>query len=108
MSTLEKAHLAGSSVLYGAAGATAAGVVGAAAIGSRNRSREGSRDIQQDLRAAQQWVVDFLRERRCSSGKDIAEKFGLWRIRYRDNGQIAWICRQHMYARSSEIIEVPV
>ncbi|KHM99492.1 Protein NLRC3 [Glycine soja] len=104
----EVAHLAGSSVLYGAAGATAAGVVGAAAIGSRNRSREGSRDIQQDLRAAQQWVVDFLRERSCSSGKDIAEKFGLWRVRYRDNGQIAWICRRHMYARSAEIIEVPV
>ena len=104
----EVAHLAGSSVLCGAAGATAAGVVGVAAMDRRNRSIEGSRDIQQDLRAAQQWVVDFLRERSCSSGKDIAEKFGLWRVRYRDNGQIAWICRQHMYARSAEIIEVPV
>ncbi|RDY13004.1 Protein TORNADO 1, partial [Mucuna pruriens] len=103
----EVAHLAGSSVLFGAAGATAAGVVGAAAMGRRNRSMEGSRDIQQDLRAAQQWVVDFLRERRCSSGKDIAEKFGLWRVRYRDNGQIAWICRRHIHARSAEIIEVP-
>ncbi|KAK7316824.1 hypothetical protein RJT34_00565 [Clitoria ternatea] len=104
----EVAHLAGSSVLFGAAGATAAGVVGVAAMGRRYRSMEGSRDIQQDLRAAQQWVVDFLRERRCSSGKDIAEKFGLWRVRYRDNGQIAWICRRHMYARSAEIIEVPI
>nr|KYP49864.1 Protein NLRC3 [Cajanus cajan] len=104
----EVAHLAGSSVLFGAAGATAAGVVGAAALNRRNRSMEGSRDIQQDLRAAQQWVVDFLRERRCSSGKDIAEKFGLWRVRYRDNGQIAWICRRHIHARSAEIIEVPV
>ncbi|KAL2322765.1 hypothetical protein Fmac_027144 [Flemingia macrophylla] len=104
----EVAHLAGSSVIYGAAGATAAGIVGAAAMGRRNRSVEGSRDIQQDLRAAQQWVVDFLRERRCSSGKDIAEKFGLWRVRYRDNGQIAWICRRHIHARSAEIIEVPV
>ncbi|XP_047174792.1 protein TORNADO 1 isoform X1 [Vigna umbellata] len=104
----EVAHLAGSSVLCGAAGASAAGVLGAAAMGRRNRSMEGSRDIQQDLRAAQQWVVDFLRERKCSSGKDIAEKFGLWRVRYRDNGQIAWICRRHIYARSAEIIEVPI
>ncbi|MED6201413.1 Protein TORNADO 1, partial [Stylosanthes scabra] len=100
----EMAHLAGSSAFVGAA---AVGV-GAAALGRRNRSAEGSRDIQQDLRAAQQWVVDFLRERRCSTGKDIAEKFGLWRVRYRDNGQIAWICRRHIYARSAEIVEVPV
>ncbi|KAL1332777.1 hypothetical protein HN51_061563 [Arachis hypogaea] len=101
----EMAHLAGSSAFVGAA---AAGAVGAAVLGRRNRAAEGSRDIQQDLRAAQQWVVDFLRERRCSTGKDIAEKFGLWRVRYRDNGQIAWICRRHMYARSAEIVEVPV
>ncbi|KAE9598523.1 putative P-loop containing nucleoside triphosphate hydrolase, of Roc (COR) [Lupinus albus] len=104
----EVAHLAGSSLLYGAAGAAAAGIVGGAAIGHRNRSMEGSRDIQQDLRAAQQWVVDFLRERGCSTGKDIAEKFGLWRVRYRDNGQISWVCRRHMYQRSAEIIEVPI
>nr|GEZ79144.1 protein TORNADO 1 [Tanacetum cinerariifolium] len=32
-----------------------------------------SRDVQQDVKAAQQWIVDFLREKRCSSGKDIAE-----------------------------------
>ncbi|KAK2441031.1 protein TORNADO [Trifolium repens] len=104
----EVAHLSGSSVLFGAAGATAAGLAGAAAIGRRNRSTEGSRGIQQDIKAAQQWMVDFLRERRCSTGKDIAEKFGLWRVRYRDNGQIAWICRRHMYERSAEIIEVPI
>lgn len=107
----EVAHLADSPLLYGAAGAAAAGVVGAAAVGrgeaSRNRSK-GSGDIQQDLRAAQQWVVDFLRDRRCSSGKDIAEKFGLWRVRYRDDGQIAWVCRRHIYTRANEIIEVPV
>ncbi|KAJ7960869.1 protein TORNADO 1 [Quillaja saponaria] len=110
----EVAHLADSSLLYGAAGAVAAGAVGAAAMGrigeSRNRNKglESSRDIQQDLRTAQQWVVDFLRERRCSTGKDIAEKFGLWRVRYRDDGQIAWICRRHMYIRAAEIIEVPI
>ncbi|KAF4381233.1 hypothetical protein G4B88_015499 [Cannabis sativa] len=106
------AHLSDSSLLYGAAGAVAAGAVGAAAMGradGRNRSRYGDkRDIQQDLKTAQQWVVDFLRDRRCSTGKEIAEKFGLWRVRYRDSGQIAWICRRHMHFRAQEIIEVPV
>lgn len=101
----EVAHLAGNPLLYGAAGAAAAGVVGAAAAG---QSRGRSTDIQQDMKAAQQWVVDFLREKGCSTGKDIAEKFGLWRIRYRDDGQIAWICRRHMYTRANEIIEVPM
>ncbi|KDP39232.1 hypothetical protein JCGZ_00989 [Jatropha curcas] len=100
----EVAHLTGSSLMYGAAGAVAAGAMGAVAMG-RNRS---SRDIQQDQRAAQQWVVDYLRERRCSTGKDIAEKFGLWRVRYRDDGQIAWICRRHMSMRANEIIEAPI
>lgn len=110
----EVAHLADSSLLYGATGAgagaaVAAGAVGAAAIGrSRSRAAESSRDIQQDLRTAQQWVLDFLRDRRCSTGKDIAEKFGLWRVRYRDDGQIAWICRRHINLRAHEIIEVPV
>ncbi|KAL2495993.1 Protein TORNADO 1 [Forsythia ovata] len=103
----EVAHLVDSPILYGAAGAAAAGAAGAAAFGNRNRSK-GSRDIQQDLKAAQQWVVDFLRDQRCSTGKDIAEKFGLWRVRYRDDGQIAWVCRRHIYTRANEIIEVPI
>ncbi|KAK3199902.1 hypothetical protein Dsin_023317 [Dipteronia sinensis] len=107
----EVAHLSESSVMTGAAGAVAVGAVGAVAMGgiqgSRNRnSRAG--DIQQDVRAAQQWIVDFLRERRCSTGKDIADKFGLWRVRYRDNGHIAWICRRHLTLRAHEIIEVPI
>ncbi|KAL7186658.1 hypothetical protein ACSBR2_028396 [Camellia fascicularis] len=105
----EVAHLADSSLLTGAAGAVAAGAVGAAAAGriegSRNRS---SRGIQQDQRTAQQWVIDFLRDRRCSTGREIAEKFGLWRVRYRDSGQIAWICRRHLYTRVNEVIEVPI
>lgn len=110
----EVAHLTGSSIMYGAAGAVAAGAVGAAAMGrmegirNRSRSAQSSRDIQQEIRAAQQWVMDFLRDRRCSTGKDIAEKFGLWRVRYRDDGQIAWICRRHMSIRANEIIEVPI
>ncbi|KAF7831310.1 protein TORNADO 1 [Senna tora] len=101
----EVAHLAGSSALVGAA---AAGAVGVAAMGCRNRAAESSRDTRQDLKAAQQWVLDFLRERRCSSGNDIAEKFGLWRVRYRDTGQISWICRRHIHTRSTEITEVPI
>lgn len=102
----EVASLAGSSVF---AGAAAAGAIGAAAtMARRNREASSSRDTQQDVRAAQQWVLDFLRERECSSGKDIAEKFGLWRVRYRDTGQIAWICKRHIYTRSAEIMEVPI
>jgi hypothetical protein len=105
----EVAHLADSSLLYGAAGAVATGAAGAAAMGRVQGSRHrGSRGIQQDLRTAQQWVVDFLRDRRCSTGKDIVEKFGLYRVRYRDDGQIAWICRRHMHIRANEIIEVPI
>ncbi|WMV21423.1 hypothetical protein MTR67_014808 [Solanum verrucosum] len=87
----EVAHLLKSPAAYSAAGVAAAGVVGVAAAGRVERNR-GSRDIQQDLKAAQQWVVDFLRDQRCSGGRDIAEKFGLWRVRYRDSGQIAWVC----------------
>ncbi|OWM85834.1 hypothetical protein CDL15_Pgr012084 [Punica granatum] len=100
----EVAHLADSSLMMGAAGAVAAGAVGAAAV----RSGDRSRDVRSDQRAAQQWIVDFLRERGCSSGKDIAEKFGLYRVRYRDDGQLAWICRRHMSIRAYEIMEVPI
>ncbi|GAA0172385.1 hypothetical protein LIER_26222 [Lithospermum erythrorhizon] len=132
----EVVHLAHSPLVYGAAGAAAAGVLGVAGAGAattgvlgaagagaaaagvlgvaavgrgavQDRS-VGSRDFQQDLRAAQQWVLDYLREKRCSSGKDIAEKFDLLRVRYYDNGQIAWICRRHMYTRRNEIVEVPL
>ncbi|KAK4362479.1 hypothetical protein RND71_017720 [Anisodus tanguticus] len=91
----EVAHL-----LESPAASAAAGVVGVAAAGRVDRNR-GSRDIQQDHKAAQQWVVDFLRDQRCSGGRDIAEKFGLWRVRYRDSGQIAWICRRHIYPHES-------
>ncbi|KAI3755911.1 hypothetical protein L1987_55720 [Smallanthus sonchifolius] len=103
----EVAHLAGNPLIYRAAGVAAAGAVGAVAAGGSG-IRGRSTDIQQDMKAAQQWVVDFLRERGCSNGKDIAEKFGLWRVRYRDDGQVAWVCRRHMYTRSNEIFEVPM
>lgn len=104
----EVAHLIDSPILYGAAGAAAAGAAGVAAAGSRNRNTN-SRDLQQQhLRAAQQWLVDFLRDHRCSTGRDIAEKFGLWRVRYTDDGQIAWICRRHMHTRAYEIVEAPI
>lgn len=108
----EIAHLADSSMMTGAAGgAVAAGAVGAVAMGRMGGGRDKNRggDLQQqDLRAAQQWIVDFLRDRRCSTGRDIAEKFGLWRVRYRDDGHIAWICKRHMTVRAHEIIEVPI
>ncbi|CAH1444327.1 unnamed protein product [Lactuca virosa] len=105
----EVAHLAGNPLMLGAAGAAAtAGAVGAVGAAVAGRSRGRSTDVQQDMKAAQQWVVDFLRERGCSTGKDIAEKFGLWRVRYRDDGHIAWVCRRHMYTRANEIVEVPL
>ncbi|KAJ0267042.1 Protein TORNADO 1 [Hirschfeldia incana] len=98
-------HLATPSFMAGAAGA--AGAVGVAAALGRNRARD--RDIQeQDQRAAQQWLIDYLREQNCSTGKDIAEKFGLWRVRYRDDGSIAWICKRHMITRANEVIQVPL
>ncbi|KAL1200506.1 Protein TORNADO 1 [Cardamine amara subsp. amara] len=99
------AHLANPSVMAGAAGA--AGAVGVAAALGRNRGRD--RDLQeQDQRAAQQWLIDYLREQNCSTGRDIAEKFGLWRVRYRDDGSIAWICKRHMITRANEVIQVPL
>ncbi|KAD4178845.1 hypothetical protein E3N88_27436 [Mikania micrantha] len=101
----EVAHLAGNPLMYGVAGVAAAGAVGVAAAGG---DRGRSTDMKEDMKAAQQWVVDFLRERGCSTGKDIGEKFGLYRVRYRDDGQVAWVCRSHMYARSNEIFEVPM
>lgn len=110
----EVAHLIESPIVYGAAGAAVAGAAGAAGVaaaGNKNRSMS-SRDIQQQQqqhhREAQQWLMDFLRDHGCSTGKDIAEKFGLWRVRYRDDGQIAWVCRRHMYTRASEIVETPI
>ncbi|XWS09717.1 hypothetical protein CRYUN_Cryun39dG0013200 [Craigia yunnanensis] len=106
----EVAHLADSFIMYGTAGTVAAGAALTAAIGRLNgiQNRNKTGDIQQDLRSAQQWVVDLLRDRRCSTGKDIADKFGLWRLRYRDDEHIAWICRRQMTIRANEITEVPI
>ncbi|ESQ42898.1 hypothetical protein EUTSA_v10012444mg [Eutrema salsugineum] len=99
------AHLANPSVMAGAAGA--AGAMGVAAALGRNRGRD--RGFQeQDQRAAQQWLIDYLREQNCTTGGDIAEKFGLWRVRYRDDGSIAWICKRHMITRANEVIQVPL
>ncbi|KAK9734908.1 hypothetical protein RND81_04G171100 [Saponaria officinalis] len=103
----EVTRLLDSSVLTGAAGAAAVGAVGAMAVGA-TATRKTPRDIQKDQGAAQQWLLDFLRDRRCSSGRDIAEKFGLWRVKYRDSGQVAWICRRHMSLRADDIIQVPL
>lgn len=66
-------------------------------------------DVTQ-FRAAQQWLVDFLKSQRCLNGKAIVEKFGLWRVRYTDDGQIAWICHRHKEygIRINEVIELPI
>ncbi|XP_047938746.1 protein TORNADO 1 [Salvia hispanica] len=104
----EVAHLIDSPMVYGAAGAAAAGAAGVAVAGNTSRTMSSREVQQQQLRAAQQWLIDFLREHGCSTGKDIAEKFGLWRVRYRDDGQITWICRRHMYTRACEIVEAPI
>ncbi|KAK9084666.1 hypothetical protein Sjap_025077 [Stephania japonica] len=104
----EVAHLVDSSLITGAAGAMAAGALGVAAIGNRSRSTANSRDIQQDLRPAHQWLVDFLKDRGCATGKEIAEIFGLWRVRYRDTGQVGWICRRHIHTRANEVMQLPI
>ncbi|KAK8953333.1 Protein TORNADO 1 [Platanthera guangdongensis] len=87
----EVAHLIDSSLFYGSA-PIAAGVIGASA---------------KDIGAAQQWLLDFLKGQRISTGKDIADRFALWRVRYLDNGHIAWICQGHKETRSKEIAEIP-
>ncbi|ERN18270.1 hypothetical protein AMTRI_Chr10g5340 [Amborella trichopoda] len=104
----EVAHMITGSALGGGGGtgaaALAAGAVGMAAMGARRERR----DINGDTRAVRQWVVDLLRSQGCLGGKEIGEKFGLWRVRYRDDGRIAWICRRHMEVRGYDIVEVPV
>ncbi|GLJ45421.1 hypothetical protein SUGI_0956290 [Cryptomeria japonica] len=85
----------------------------------QTRSRginDRSRDINyrpldlNQFRTAQQWLVDFLKTQKCISGKAIAEKFGLWRVRYTDDGQIAWVCNRHKEygSRIYEVIEIPI
>eukprot|EP01018_Ginkgo_biloba_P017509 Gb_41768 [translate_table: standard] len=99
----EVAKLADSSFLYGP------GVL-QEVQGTRTRAlNDRSLDINQ-FRAAQQWLVDFLKSQKCLSGKAIAEKFGLWRVRYTDDGQIAWVCKRHKEfgTRVNEVIEIPV
>ncbi|KAG0481367.1 hypothetical protein HPP92_012225 [Vanilla planifolia] len=93
----EVAHLLDSSLVYGTA-TVAAGAIGTAAIGQlrgRKRNAELGRsypgNLGQEIKVAQQWLVDFLKGQRISTGKDIAERFGLWRVRYFDTGHIAWI-----------------
>ncbi|XP_064971056.1 protein TORNADO 1-like [Musa acuminata AAA Group] len=107
----EFAHLIDSSLLYGGAAAMTAGAIGYAATGQggrRFRSRSGERNMAQEVVGAQQWLLDFLNSQRIATGKDIAERFGLWRVRYSDTGNIAWICRKHMILRRNEVMEVPV
>ncbi|KAI0527216.1 hypothetical protein KFK09_002815 [Dendrobium nobile] len=110
----EVAHLIDSSLVYGST-AMAAGAIGAAAIGQigvrrKNAypSRRYSRNPGQEIGDAQQWLLDFLKGQGISTGKDIADRFGLWRVRYLDNGDIAWICQRHKETRRKEITELPI
>jgi len=105
-------HLLDSSAMYVvAASATSMGALGAAALYGRSRNggnQGGTSDMGEDMKTARQWLVDFLKGQGVLTGMDIAQRFGLWRVRYRDDGHIAWICRKHIAAREAEIFELPL
>ncbi|KAL6637864.1 hypothetical protein ACP70R_025436 [Stipagrostis hirtigluma subsp. patula] len=108
----EVVHLLDSSTMYGAAASAASvGALGAAALygkGRNSSNQGGASDMGEDMKAARQWLVDFLKGQGILTGMDIAQRFGLWRVRYRDDGHIAWICRKHIAAREEEIFELPL
>ncbi|KAJ1293580.1 hypothetical protein BS78_01G079400 [Paspalum vaginatum] len=107
----EVVHLLDSSMYGTAASAASVGALGAAALYGRSRNdgnQGGTSDMGEDMKAARQWLVDFLKGQGVLTGMDIAQRFGLWRVRYRDDGHIAWICRKHMAAREEEILELPL
>ncbi|ONM09358.1 Protein TORNADO 1 [Zea mays] len=104
----EVVRLLDSSALYGTtASAMSVGALGAAALYGKSRNGSTS-DMGEDMTAARQWLVDFLKGQGVLTGMDIAQRFGLWRVRYRDDGHIAWICRKHIAAREEEIFELPL
>jgi hypothetical protein len=100
----EVVHLLDSSVMYGTA-ASAASVVGVSAAAlygkasNSNGNQSGASDMGEDMKAARQWLVDFLKGQGILTGMDIAQRFDLWRVRYQDDGHITWICRKHLAAR---------
>ncbi|KAM3260315.1 hypothetical protein ACQJBY_051525 [Aegilops geniculata] len=102
----EVVHLLDSSAMYGASAASV-GALGAAAMYGRARN-SGANDMGEDMKAARQWLVDFLRGQGVLTGMDIAQRFGLWRVRYRDDGHIGWVCRKHIAARGEEVFELPL
>ncbi|TVU44998.1 hypothetical protein EJB05_04464 [Eragrostis curvula] len=109
----EVVHLLDSSVMYGtAASAASVGALGAAALYGKARNSSSNQsaasDMGEDMIAARQWLVDFLKGQGILTGMDIAQRFGLWRVRYRDDGHIAWVCRKHIIAREEEIFELPL
>ncbi|KAK3146063.1 hypothetical protein QOZ80_3BG0261040 [Eleusine coracana subsp. coracana] len=109
----EVVHLLDSSFMHStAASAASVGALGAAALYGKARnssnSQNGASDMGEDMKAARQWLVDFLKGQGILTGMDVAQRFGLWRVRYRDDGQIAWICKKHIAAREEEIFELPL
>ncbi|KAJ1701555.1 hypothetical protein LUZ63_001334 [Rhynchospora breviuscula] len=106
----EVVRLLDSSLMYGTATAATAGALGAAAMLGRgsNRSRGNSSGIEHDVRTARQWIIDFLKGQGVTTGIQIAERFGLWRVRYCDDGHVAWVCRRHLNMKRNEVIEMPL
>ncbi|XP_044382955.1 protein TORNADO 1 isoform X3 [Triticum aestivum] len=102
----EVVHLLDSSAMYGVS-ASSVGALGAAVMYGRARN-SGTNDMGEDMKAARQWLVDFLRGQGVLTGMDIAQRFGLWRVRYRDDGHIGWVCRKHIAARGDEVFELPL
>lgn len=94
--------------MYGTtASAMSVGALGVVALYGKSRNGSTS-DMGEDMTAARQWLVDFLKGQGVLTGMDIAQRFGLWRVRYRDDGHIAWICRKHIAASEEEIFELPL
>lgn len=106
----EVVRLLDSSLMYGTATAATAGAFGVAAMLGRgsNRSGRNSSGIEHDVRTARQWIIDFLKRQGITTGTQIAESFGLWRVRYCDSGHVAWVCRRHLNMRRNEVIEMPL
>jgi hypothetical protein len=105
----EVAQLENFSVLYKAGAGAVHNIEDTTSRALTLRSRDVNyRPLDENqFRAAQQWLVDFLKSQGCFNGKAIGEKFRLWRVRYTHNGEIAWVCHRHKEdgVRTNEVEE---
>ncbi|KAJ3680929.1 hypothetical protein LUZ60_015418 [Juncus effusus] len=93
------------STLYGATAITATALGAARAFGrSRNRNEIG----EDHVRSARQWLIDFLKSQGVITGTHIAQRFGLWRVRYCDDGNVAWVCARHLNNNANQISQMPL